>query len=719
VDEKILTEAAPGLIRLDPRQAHRDLATVEDSLSKEALQLLLFDQLHVDQPAGFTSVIEKEGYSTLLRGLALLLALDNLLGPRPEQASHRHLIDLLFPPSDASPSQPRFVEKRESIMWSQLQAAFRLAWDIQQLRAELANLVRTLRVKTTAQLSFRLFWDHWNGKRINRLEYYLSALERLTTSGDLLARTPAQLPAAFSQALDQIKQRVQTIASEVFQQLDDVNRRFQEVVVTGYPSWLAADDEVRPTSQFLRRCVKPHWDPQLEKAVVFIFDGMRYDIWDELLRPMLLERMEVLEDYAASSLLPSETEVSRWALSAGTEPASFWPRKAENIHLQEALAREFNYPGNVEAVAPEGAGTGETVRYRAGNLEVYIFEFCDKELHKISVKTLPDGREVPSRPLAFLYQQHLKSLIDTEVMATVRGLAPGTKVFITADHGFGRVHRERIWLEPAWLNEPQDCSYFNASLRQTLDEVKAPGKIRQSVWEFPVAALRMPSVEEARDRRARTNWQKHYASIIFPKTGFALCRPNAPFNPDAYTHGGISLQELLIPMVVLRVKAPEEGIMRMEPIAGATEIVEGEEGEFRVSLSRARRGLTADELRIDFEAMVVPVAPGGEAQAEVEGTTQASSARELPSQVIYLTDQPMEMVFRFRLDPNEATHAERRAGTAQRILTVTASYQDGRKMHRKSRTHRFTIQLSAEQVIRRVGNLGAILGLTPKSLRGG
>ena len=172
-------------------------------------------------------------------------------------------------------------------------------------------------------------------------------------------------------------------------------------------------------------------------------------------------------------------------------------------------------------------------------------------------------------------------------------------------------------------------------------------------------------------------------------------------------------------MVVLHVKAPEEGILRMEPVAGATEIVEGEEAEFRVSLSRARRGLPSDELRIDFEAMVVPVALSGGGQAEVEGTAHGSSARVLPGQVVYLTDQPMEMVFRFRLEPNEATPSERRAGTAQRILTVTASYQDGRRMHRKSRTHRFTIQLNAEQVIRRVGNLGAILGLTPKSLRGG
>src|SRR5262249_21103662 len=323
-------------------------------------------------------------------------------------------------------------------------------------------------------------------------------------------RAAADLPPAFSEALDRIKKRVQAVAEELQQQLDDVNRRFQEVVVAQYSSWLAGDGEVRLTSQFLHRCVKPNWGAQLEKAVILIFDGMRYDIWDELLRPMLLDRMDVLEDYPAAALLPSETEVSRWALSAGTEPASFWPRKAENVHLQESLQREFNFSGQVEVVAPEGAGTGETVRYRAGNLDVYIFEFCDKELHKISVKTLPDTREVPSRPLAFLYQQHLKSLIDTEVMAIVRRLQPGTKVFITADHGFGRVHRERIWLESAWLNEPHDCSYLNAWLRQSLDEVKAPAKVRSNVWEFPVAALRMPSAEEARDRRTRTNWQKHY-----------------------------------------------------------------------------------------------------------------------------------------------------------------------------------------------------------------
>jgi hypothetical protein len=719
MEERVLRDAVPALIGQNRDRADRDLTAVEESLSRGALKLVLLEQMHVDQPAGFAAAIEKESYSTLVRGLALLFALDNLLGPQPDLARHGRLVELLFPTADLPQAQPPFVEQRSCIVWSHLRTAFRLAWNVQQLRPELANLVRALRVKTTAQLNFRFFWDSWNGKRINRLEYFLSALERLATTVELLPRSADTLPAEFVEALDRIRQRVQALTNEVHEQLDDVNRRFQEVVVAQYPSWLAADGEVRLTSQFIRRCVKPHWDPQREKAVIFIFDGMRYDIWDELLRPMLLERMEVLEDYPAAALLPSETEISRWALSAGTEPASFWPRRAENLHLQEALARELGYTGQVEAVAPDGAGTGETVRYRAGNLDVYIFEFCDKELHKVSVKTLPDGREVPSRPLAFLYQQHIKSLIDTEVMAIVRRLAPGTKVFVTADHGFGRVHRERIWLEASWLNEPQDCSYLNAWLRQSLAEVNAPNKVRASVWELPVAALRMPATEEARDRQNRAGWQKRYASIIFPKTGFALCRPNARFNPDAYTHGGISLEELVIPMVVLRVKAGEEGGLAVEPLAAPAEVLEGEEVEFRLGLSCVKRGGQPEELRIDVEVTVAPAVPGEGGPAEVEDMPPTGLLRELPGLVIYLADKPVPVVFRYKVDPNEVAPAERRSGIATRILTVTASYSDGRKVRRKSWTHSFTVQLSAEQVVRRVGNLGAILGLTPKSLRGG
>jgi hypothetical protein len=700
----ILWESAPKLIALDLAQADRDLESVERSLNRDALQFLLLDQLKIATPAGFTAVVEKERYSTLLRSLALLLALDNLLSTQPTLDQHNRIADTLFSRAGAKPSN--FVDSRTSVTWLQLKEAYRLASDIRLICDELSHFVKRLRVMKTDQLSFDFFREAWNGKKINRLEYYLSALERLAFSGDLLPRADDELPSDISNALHRIRQRVRALADDISRQLDEINGRFQELVFAQYPSWTTNDTGARPdapclTSQFLRRCLKPHWDPQREKAVVLIFDGMRYDIWDELLRPMISDRMEIIADLPASSLLPSETHISRKAISAGTYPDQFDTRSSEDRLLQEGLARAFNHKGTVEILTPDSSGTGETIRYRAGNLDVYIFEFCDKELHKIQMKTLPDGRGVPSRPLAFIYQRHLKDLIDNEVMAIVRSLSSGTKVFVTADHGFGRVHRERIRLDAAWLNEPEDCAYLNAWLRQSLDEAKAPGKVRNNVWEFPVSALRMPATEGAFDRRTKQTWQKSYSSLIFPKTGYALARPSAHFNPDAYSHGGISIQELMIPMIVLRVKTREEGLLMLEAISGPKEVVEEEEIEFRMRISRAPKSGT-EELRVEVEAAY----------------SLEPDRFPLPHQVLYVPAQGIDVSFRFRPDPEDATVEERRKGIMERTLAITVSCRDGQRVVRKSQTQRFVVRLNTEQIIRRVGSLGKILGLTPKSMRG-
>jgi hypothetical protein len=262
-----------------------------------------------------------------------------------------------------------------------------------------------------------------------------------------------------------------------------------------YPSWIAKDGEVILTSQFLRRCLKPHWDPVKEIAVMFIFDGMRYDIWDELFHPMLMGRMDLIKDYPASSLLPTETHITRKAISAGTYPDEFDSRRGEDDLLKEALAREFRYTGPVEVVNPEGAGTGETVHYRAGNLEVYIFELCDKELHKIKMKELPDGRLVTSRPIAFIYKQLIRDILKNEVMEIVRSLLPGTKVFITADHGFVHVGREPIWFKEEDLNDEYDCSYLNCRLKESLLFSRIPDWVKGNIISFTPTQLRMPSKE--------------------------------------------------------------------------------------------------------------------------------------------------------------------------------------------------------------------------------
>ena len=700
MDPALIREAAPELVSIDPHRAHRDLQEVETSLSKEALNLILLDQLKVADNGRFAEVIENERYSVLFRSLALLVALDNLLSDAPPAATHEKLARALF--TEPADGKNLFIEQRPAPAWDNLKDAFRLARSISEIRGALDASAKALSVKGPADLTFEWFRTLWNDRRVNRLECYLSALERLVFSADFLPRAEADLPPAFLGARDRIRQRASALRNDTEKALAYVNSRYQELVVLKYKSWTGLDSpDVRLTCQFLRRCLKPHWDPQNEKAVVFVFDGMRYDIWDELVRPIFEDRMEIVADYPAVSLLPTETHISRKSIFAGTFPNSFDTRSGEDALLKEAMKREFGYTGEVDVVTPDGMGTGETVRYRAGNIDFFIFELCDKELHKIPVKTLPDGRCVPGRPLAFIYQQHIKDIIDTEVMAMIRGLAPDTKVFVVADHGFGLIGRERIRIDLAWLNEPMDCFYQNAWLRQTLASAGAHRKVRDNVLEFPVADLRLPGAAEAYDRAANRNWQKKFASIIFPRTGYALSRPKANFNPDAYSHGGISIQEMLVPMFAMRVKAPEEGLLILGPISGPADLIEGEEAEFRapVHLSQSHKN---GEVRV-------------EAQASYQNK---ETTPPLPPQIQYISGAGMDIVFRFIPDAADASDEERKAGVMERTLRVSVQYREAQRTVRKTRTIRFSLRLNSEKVVRRVPpHLGKILGLTPKSMK--
>ncbi|MCX6673971.1 MAG: PglZ domain-containing protein [Methanothrix sp.] len=693
---EVLKEAAPKLVELDFLQAESDLGDLEDSLTQESLKLLLIDQMKIMDAKNFASVIEKEEYSTFLRSLALLAALEDLLTSEASPTEHRKINEVIF----GGHKGARFVDLRESSSWSNLKTAYHLAYEIRRLRSSLFEALRKMRV-TKDDFAFEFFRDLWNKKEINRLEYNLSRLARLAEGQKLLPCSSDRLPKVFLESLDHIKQRIQEVTEKTNDLLDEINLRFQETVKKQYPSWIEKDGDVILTSQILRRCIKPHWDPKKEKAVLFIFDGMRYDIWDELFRPMLMGRMDLIKDYPASSLLPSETHITRKAISAGANPDEFDSRRGEDDLLREALAREFRYAGQVEVVNPDGAGTGETVHYRAGNLDVYIFELCDKELHKIKMKEISDGRLIPSRPIAFIYTQLIKDILKNEVMEIVRGLSPGTKVFITADHGFVQVGREPIWFNEEDLNDEYDCSYLNCRLKQSLLFSRIPDRIKENMISFTPSQLRMPSKEVIiSDRRTNTKITKTYQSIVFPKIRYYFSRKGG-HKPDAFTHGGISIQEMMIPMCVLQVKQPDAGELKIE-LRGSKEAVEGEEVELDIILSRPDDRESAQDLRVDIEASY----------------NCGQDEMALPLKVAYLSALSEKVVFyRFVPDMTKLPPSERLKEDIKVIITVTVNYKEGRRATRRSLSHEFRIRINSEKIIRRMGNLGSILGLTPRGMR--
>ena len=501
---------------------------------------------------------------------------------------------------------------------------------------------------------------------------------------------PEEITKSFADIAEAIKKTSQQTEAE----LSELNDHFQDFVVQQYANWVKESPEVVLTSQFISRCLKPNWDKEKEKAVILIFDGMRYDIWNKFLKPLALNYMDIIEEFKASAILPTETHITRKAISAGTFPDAFASNMSENSLLEKALysRNERAYP--IEVVAPDGLGTGETVRYKGNNIEVYIFELCDKLLHRISVKMI-NNREVPSQPIEVIYEQ-LRNIFEKEVLSILRKLPKGVKVFITADHGFKRVHRNGIWINKEDLNNEKDCNYFNCRLAVPLEKSHVSKACQEKIVRFKPETLRLPAKESWEDYSHNLH-EKTISEIIFPRSQYAFARPDSRFEPDAWSHGGISLQEMIIPMVALKIRESDAEILNIN-LGTNLEFNESQEIVLPIKLQAKGKSI-ADAVRLDIEAIV------------------NSQNERIPvgSKIVLLKPwQEQEISFSYKFDSTKISEEERTNGEITRQLTVTAKYSFGKKLHTKTETKDFKIHLNAGRIVRRVGGLGNIIGLSPR-----
>jgi hypothetical protein len=286
-------------------------------------------------------------------------------------------------------------------------------------------------------------------------------------------------------------------------------------------------------------------------------------------------------------------------------------------------------------------------------------------------------------------------------MAVIRQLKPGTKVFITADHGFGRVGRHEIWFKEEDVPEQSDCRHSFCMLRYKVAATQIPLPLRQQIIEFSPADLRLPDEVQKTDRFSKARMVKKYGSIAFPRPGYAFGRDHTRFDPPAFSHGGVTMQEMFIPMVVLQVKERSKDLIEMQFDSPPKEVVEGEEVLFRLRISHTgKTAIDGQELPISFEASF----------------SRDPEKYPVPSRMASLSPwSQKEVLFRFTPSIEEADLEERKAGQLKRYFTVTARYKEGGKtVRRPLLPQEVIIKLNSERIVRRVGALGNILGLTPK-----
>ncbi len=671
-----LDAALADQLTADPEQVMADVRGVEAFLVErpERLAFLLHEHLRLDDPEAALAALRREKLSPLIRGLALVSLLLDLIGAKRLKAA-ADVIAVL----DAQAGDPSVLAlRRPEAWWGGLESAYRRAVTLFGLTAKLVGHVKKLKIVAADELDFGYFDRLWNEEGLNRLDYYASDLERMLRVGDILPAPRAALWPELAAAWDAARTTLRESVEAIGQVQALINTRFQDLLAGHYGRWIRqGDGPVIFTHQFLPRLLRTHWDPRSgRKAVILVFDGLRTDAWDELLRPVFEERFEVVATQSAPgcALLPTETQLSRKAIAAGKLPVEFTSQRELDL-LRSWLKQQMGLAPQFQViVVDDSIASGISVRYVSDELEYVVFNFTDENLHH------------NRQDLAFIYNVTVREIIRQDVRSVLRELPADALIFVTSDHGFTTVPDHPITLPGDLVADSGDVKYLNARTQHLLEGADA-----SHVLTFDADALGIPA----------TSLKQHGTParhVLFPRPSYSFRRADGRFDPDRYSHGGISLAECLVPMVVLGPKGQAQPALAIESVRQAGSVNEGEP--------------------LTLEISVVPLASFAPSVGLGDiAVTLSFSRDEIPVQREVFTGNAATYTVRWTPVLGEITEADRRREGIVQPVTAILTFRQGDRTVRLSKTTDVRIKLDPTRLRRRVDSkLDLLMGKTPKGL---
>jgi DNA-binding response OmpR family regulator len=334
----------------------------------------------------------------------------------------------------------------------------------------------------------------------------------------------------------------------------DLSRGFCDLVCDRYPSWVNEDtDDGPPLSvDVLGEFLKPMLAGG-EHCLLGVLDCLRLDQWRAML-PLLDPYFDVEEGLHAS-ILPTATPFSRNAIFSGMFPDELeesrpgWYASGEDqgfnsfedellhAHVRELAGRDV--PTHYEKVFSADQGGGMLRRlpgyFRESSVTALVFGFVDLLTHGRSESRLiwEVARDAAAlRALTVTWFER-----STAFAALQEASRRGVKVLLTTDHG--SIHCNR----PATIYARRDAT---ANLRYKFG--------RDLRLEDPSTAMLVTDPRQLRlpDRGFSNNYAlcrgDHY--FVYP----TKLREYQGRYRDSFLHGGISPEEMILPVALLSPK---------------------------------------------------------------------------------------------------------------------------------------------------------------------
>ena len=343
----------------------------------------------------------------------------------------------------------------------------------------------------------------------------------------------------------------QSVEEILSMQKQEANTQFFRFVKENYKSWINGVDAPLLSHNLIRKNVSPLLD---KKPLYFILiDNLRYDQW-KIIEPMIQNDFRVKKEEIYYSILPTATQYSRNAIFSGLLPLEMekrFPGKwkndedegGKNMFEEDFLRDQLQRLGHGDCKLSYSKITnidyGKKVVNQIGNmkhnnLNVIVYNFVDMLSHaRTDMKMIKELAEDDSayRSLTASWFEH-SPLRD--IMKQIA--KQGAKMIITTDHGTINVKRPSKVIGDRNVN-----SNLRYKQGKNLNYIKSDVMLVNNPAEYHLPQQNVSTKYLFAKEDMYFVYQNNYNQFV-------------QYFKDTFQHGGISLEEMLIPIITLEAK---------------------------------------------------------------------------------------------------------------------------------------------------------------------
>ncbi len=337
---------------------------------------------------------------------------------------------------------------------------------------------------------------------------------------------------------------------EVLQmQKTEANKNFCDFIEDNYQDWLYDEDAPLMSHKVLDQVIAPALENEDQPLFWLVIDNLRMDQW-EILEPLIADYFTITKKDSYYSILPTATQYARNALFSGLLPLDmekkypqFWvgedSTEGRNNHELDFLQAYFDRKKSNKKISYNkilSVEKGNALVSKFNILENYdlnaiVYNFVDMLSHartdmKVIKELAPD--ESAYRSITKSWFEHSSLFELLKKIAT-----KGYKVILTTDHGTTRVNSPIKILGDKTVNTNLR---YKQGKSLSLNEKKVFMIDNPEKYFLP-----RPNVS------SRYAFTRDDQFFVYPNNYNQYVR----MYEDTFQHGGISLEEMIIPLITL------------------------------------------------------------------------------------------------------------------------------------------------------------------------